>query len=133
MLLLDRTLLIKCKGFHENFDFPVYYVETIDDADGNPYVRSNVDLHFGTEHGLISLRVNCREEYDVNQHEIVHHYRLFRKEEELVKTIMTENGQRKVSERSALLNNDDISWALTDSGDDTTETESDGGGIILIP
>jgi Icc-related predicted phosphoesterase len=123
----QRTVFIKCHGFQEEYNFPVYYAELAYDEDGKPYVKSNVDISFALDDfGQILPRpiVTCREEYECNSEEMVHHYRVFKKDDMIIRTIKTDNGFKQISQKPALAGSDDISWAFA--------SEKGSGGIILL-
>ena len=130
----DRTLMIKCKGFSSDNDFPVYYVEIAYDQDGKPFVKSNVDIGFAAPEAraLMQPLVTCREEYECNSKEMVHHYRVFKQEIKgspvIIRAIKTEEGFKPISQKPALAGSDDISWAF--AADD--EEKPGRAGIILL-
>ena len=137
---VDRTVLIKCHGFErgERYSFPVYYVEIGYDHDGKPFVKSNVDINFIVDEGFAQLApkpiVSCREEYEPNAEEMVHHYRIQKGEVDglpvIIKAIKTSEGKFKsISQAPALAGSDDISWAF--AGDEKDEGVSEGGIILM--
>jgi len=131
----QRTVFIKCHGFQEEYKFPVYYVEIAYDQDGKPFVKSNVDISFKMD-GFAQLApkpiVTCREEYEPNAEEMIHHYRIFKKVTDglptIIRAIKTERGFKAISQKPSLAGSDDISWAF--AGD---EESSSGGSRLIIP